>query len=513
MTMSLAPPRQRVMWPSQGIGSRFAGYLVLSRPSRAPYEPFVLRFSIGVPTGRTRADVEAQHRFVDDFMGGYSSPGGPYEFGHDWRVLLVDIAGAISTINPSLDVEAREIVPVDGSSTAGAIPNPGIPWVVSNGAPYLNAPVEITSALDNSVDSGMVAVRYKGRPRWATVTPEDLPGRHVTAKADYFRPLGPDELRPIRAMSTSGQQAALLRPLGDRIVGSVNVVGFGDVRVKRQAAAFEVWETELGYNEINTPAGIVFDGTNDYVRVPDTTYGLNPGTGDFSIIVVGQPTDTAGAYVLSKGNVATGTGIAIRRAAAQKLEAVVRGPSATVTVAFEDLGALTYGDWFDWDDHAIGLVGSRAGGILTLTLYRDGEAVAQATGTDPGNVTNAADVLIGANDSATPAGFMKMGVGPAGSSLFGPHAPGSFHAFGYYAEALTADAMAAASYYLRTWAGYRMPAGRCSALFDTRDLRCWDGTTTSLKDLSPLQRSTPATVVGGAVTRGIPWPLERLENV
>lgn len=473
MSILLRPPYVDLSWPATTLGIYYRAYRVYRRESRTPIQAWQLIAELTVPTGYTASVVEAQHTAFRDYQAGWGVTGGEWEAGFDYVVTSVDITGAEAPVTGAA-VTARAVT----------VPYPGNPWVACNLLPPLSCPVEILQGETNALDPRVVVRQYAGRPHYVTITGREAPGRVLSANAQFFSPVGSYQVNPLRQVSNSGLEVALLKRLGERVVGTIHATAVGPIKAAREGVGFTMYETDDStVADYNLPAGIVFDGTDDRISVPTASH-LNPGTSAFTVIMAARFSATASKYALSKGNLGTADGYGFRTTAvANEFQFFVDGattsggPSATST------------SWFD----EVRVAGGDSDGT-NQTLYRDGVQVGTSSVTH-GTVTNAVNLLVGANNGAAPAAFAAM-------------TPGQSVAI--YRRKLTAAEHLAAAYYLKGYPGYRLPAGAVYCI-DLRDDRCWKGTGTTIADLSDY--ANVSTLSGSPVTRGIPWTLSRYETL
>lgn len=466
----LAPPRRLLTWTATALGSAFGGYRVYRRPSRTPVAAWSLIGDLTVPGGYSAATVEAQHNALLDLEAGWSYAGGQWEAGWDYFVTV---------INAETGLESPIGVPTLTRLTVAPDINP---WLVSNAAPFLSFPAPCFVQLGGA-DSTNVVVESapQGRDRALTRTRIELPYRVFGFGWRDFDRAGQDGARVYRAAQALGATMTLHLLHGDRCIGTLRSLDKFDYgKVGDIAYGGKLIETsgEHAYvaADYNLPAGLALDGTNDYATTPDSSL-LDPA-GAFSVIVAAAFAGSgASRYAVSKGNIGTADGWAIRTTAvANTLDFFTDGASGSGSCSVADAA------FFDGQVHVA--VGTSSG--TAQNLYRDGATTPIATAaTTHGAITNAVAATIGANNGGA-SGFM---------------AAAPFVALAYYDRELSAAEAQAAAYYLLGYPGYRMPAG--AVLFvDLRDNRCWNGTGSTLHDLSDNRLNF--TTAGSPATRGIP---------
>lgn len=463
----LAAPYVNLTWTATALTTAFRAYRIYRRPAQGVAGAMTLIGEITVPTGYTPATVEAQHIRFRDYEAGWALTNGTWADGWDYTITVVNATTGLESAFATLD--GRNIVPAE------------TPWVVSNGQPYLNTPLEILQGISidepvrrtihQTADSDFYSVRSEIRK----------PGRTFNATFQPFTETGWDQLRYLEAMQESGNNVALHTRLGDRIIGPLALTGSGSGRVRRLPTGINVVETTRACTSVadyNSPAGLAFDGSNDYITHGDIT---DPSSLPFTFLMAARfPGSTV--VPMSKGNVgAPGDGYMLITSASA-MSATIDGATAQVSVS------ETSGVWFDGDVHVACVTTSGT----VQKLYRDGTRVGSQGATAHGSVNNNVALVAGAYNG--------------GASLFSALNP--LRAYALFYRELTAAEVLAASRYLLGYPGYRMPAG--AVLFvDLRDDRCWNGISTNVVDLSG--NGLAGTITGGPPTRGIPWPLSTLD--
>lgn len=472
----LRPPRVELSWTATALGTAFGAYRIYRRPARGVAAAWEQIGEITVPSGYTAATVEAQHTRFTDYEAGWAATGGQWADGWDYAVTVYNATYGVESTKTSVDVMNQ----VTGDAN---------PWLTTNAAPYYNTPLEKVSQAKASDDNNVTVYLPAGRDFAVTRTRLELPARRYQLAWDSFDQTDEDPLRYPRAVAVSGRQVALLLPLGERVLGTLSEVGGdhrgGDLTLGASAKFVETARSSV-LADHNQPAGLVLNGSSQYVTHADNTL-LNPSSSAFSIVVAAAFANSAGSrYALAKGNLSGGAdGYGLRSTAnANELQFFVDG--ATTSGGPTDTSAT----WYDGNVHVA--VGTTSG--TAQALYRDGATTPVATtSVTHGAVTNAVALTAGANN--------------AGASGFMACAP--IVAYAVYFRALTATEARNASYYLLGYPGYRMPAG--PVLFvDLRDTRCWNGYATSLTDLAG--NTLTGTVTATPATRGIPWDLSKLDR-
>jgi len=477
VTNLLTPPGVQLAWTATSLTTSFGGYNIYRRPARTPYFPWQLVGQITVPTGYTATTVEAQHITWRDYEAGWMLSTGQWRDGWQW---------AVTGLNATTGVES----PVGTVVTASPLPADTF-WLTSNAAPWLNMPIQNATAFGGSdSDNYVYANQVAGRDLAVTRTRFETPYRSADLEFIDTSRTGQDTMRHYRAAQAMGQAMALHTLKGERIIGTLRPLGLSyDVQstINAKGGMVETVRESTGYviADYNRPAGLVLDGSSQYVTVADNSL-LNPSSSGFTVICAAA---FAGAgstkYAVGKGNAGTGRGYWIRTTgSANQLSFFVDGASTTAATT------ETSSTWFDGNVHVA--VATTSG--TAQALYRDGNTTAVATGsTTHGAVTNSIAFAAGGNN--------------AGASGLMAAAP--IQSWAVYLRVLTAAEIQAASYYLLGYPGYRMPYGP-SLFHDLRDQRCWDGIRTSVLDFSG--NGLTGTVTGSPPTRGIPWRLELIDR-
>lgn len=480
----LTAPRVALSWSATALGASFAAYRIYRRPARAVAVPWVQIAELGVPAGYAAATVEAQHtRFVDYEAGWANAAGGQWADGWSYAVTVVD---ATTLVESSKVPDTLNVVTFDVH-----------PWLVSNAAPYLNHPLPRVSSFEGADRDTLTAYPVAGRDLQVTRARLELPGREYRVGWDDFggptigNMVGEDMLRLWRAAAASGRKVCVHRPLGDRVIGAISpaVSARDAAQMLYLAAQARVVETSRDLSAVagyNLPAGLVLNGSSQYVTTPDNV-ALDPASSAFTVFCAAAFAGAGSSkYALSKGNGAgAADGYFIRSTGvANELQFRVDGASAAVNVA------ETNAAWFDGNVHVA--VGTTSG--TAQALYRDGAATPVGTGsTTHGAVANAVALVAGADN--------------AGGSAFMACAP--LVAWGVYMRQLTAAEAQALAYYLLGYPGWRPPPGP-AVFYDLRDARTWNGIGTAITDLAGS--GLAATVAASPATRGVPWPLETLDR-
>ncbi len=473
----LAPPYVKLSWTASSLTTNFGSYRIYRRPSRTPYVAWSLIGELSVPTGYTAATVEAQHTTFRDYdMGWYTAD---QQWASGWEY-------AVSTVNATTGVESTK-----ATLTSAVQPTADTtPWITSNAAPWLNLPVAMHQLSTDDSDSTIYTAQPAARDAALTRNRFELPYR--TARLAFYElsRRGQDTLRTWRAAHALGQAMAL-HIQGDRMIGVLRPLTGVDRSIVGDyvptAGMIETVREATGYvvADFNSPAGVVFDGSADYITTADNAL-LDPSSSAFSVVVASKFAGSGSSkWALAKGNnIAGGSNDGYgfwTTSSANHLQFYVNGAS---TGGGPDDASST---WFDGNMHVA--VGTSSG--TAQTLYRDGTSVATSSVTH-GSVSNAIALTYGAENGGA-SGFMAS----------------TFYAAAVYMRALTAAEAQAASYYLLGYPGYRMPAG--AVLFhDLRDLRSWDGIRQTCLDLSG--NNLTGTFVSTPPTRGKPWRLELLDR-
>lgn len=465
----LVPPRNDVVWTPTALGTVFGGYRVYRRPSRAVVPVWELVGDLTVPDGYTAATVEAQHFAFTDFEPGWA--GGQWADGWDYTITVVNASTGLESVLATADT--RNILTADFDS-----------WVCSSTAPWLNLPAFVEELSGDMLDSFKVYPEILGRGYAMVRSRSGVAARQYRVRFNTLPAQGEERVRPLRAAVFSGRQVALLVPTGDRVLGALGAM-------KTSIGAGETVQGDLTFVETaarsavagyNLPAGLVLNGTSQYVTVPDAV-SLNPAGGPFTVVVAGAFGGSgASRAALAKGNLGVADGYGVRSTAvANELQFFVDGAGAAGGPS--EVSPV----WFDGSVHVA--AGTSDGS--TQRLYRDGVEVGVAA-VAHGAVTNAVALTVGANNGGA-SGFM---------------ATAPVRAWAYYPRVLTSTEITNVSRYLLGYPGWPMPSD--AALFaDLRDDRTWDGTGTTLVDLSGTGH-VPS-LVAAPPTRGVPWPLADIE--
>lgn len=480
---SLRAPRVEVGWNATAKGAAFGGYGVYRRPSRARVVPWEKIAAITVPAGYTPATVEAQHNAFHDHEAGWAVAGGIWADGFDYTVTVLDLATGIEApIGSSVDLQ-NQVTP-DAN-----------PWVVCNAAPFLNFPVGI--ALETSTDSRSIMARHQaaGRDLELTRTALELPSRAMTVKARYLDRVGEDVLRTWRAAAQSGRALALMLSRGDRLIGGIDApsgIAHGQVGDLEASGLFVETQRSSSLADHNLPAGLVLNGSTQYVTIPDNAI-INPGSGPFSIVCAAAFAGSgAQRHAFSKGNAGVGDGWFLRTTVTPNqlnffLDGATTSGGPTLTSATP----------FDGKVHVA--IGTHSG--TAQALYLDdtpGATAATPAATSSvttGAITNAIAATIGAHNAGA-AGFMAM-------------SPVVLVA--YYQRELTPTEAQNAARAALGYPGYRLPANP-ALLIDLRDQGTWQGYGSTFTDLSAIPPILSATAVASPATRGIPWALANLDR-
>ncbi len=477
-------PLMIVEWDPSNLGDRFGGYSLWSRPTRAVAEPWGQLAWMPPPQGRAPAIVEDQHTKFIAYRLGWRNAGvsaiGRWEDGWDVAVAAHDALTGRATRLDDADVSG---VVVTGDAH---------PWLVSDARPELNQPLIKTEEAKGSHPRRRIDHEIVGRGLTTARVQVELPTREYDVSTMLLDAVGEDQLRYLRAAAASGEQMCLHLPLGDRICGVLDAPkDFTHTDELQLAVTFNLVETgrppavPLTPADINVPAGVVLDGSSQYVKVAHSS-ALTPGSGPFSLVVLCVPANFAGSrWMATKGNLGTADGIGIGTTGnSDEVQGVVAGASATAT--------LTHASSLYSDGDPRGHVFEITSDGTDQRLYADGIEVDDAQVTT-GAISNVLGLIFGANNDGA-AGWMAADPMIAGA---------------YYSKKHTADEAAAAAHYLLGHPGYRMPADSIECFLDARHKDCWNGISAIWKDLTGKRRH--GTVTGGPPTRGIVRALNELE--
>lgn len=474
-----AAPKVRLSWTASGLGSDFGAYRVWRRPARAQAQPWELVADLAPRSGDTAADYEAVNTSWDDHQAGWAArlastgrPGGPYDEGWDYAVTLVNASNGL------------ESPPADSTVAGVAVTAARAVWLTSNEAPWMNVPLESASRLSSGPTDRTRVFEVAGRDDAVTRVRAERPVRRWRLGWRHFGWRSEDAARWHATVAQSGRQVALLTSRGGRALGVLTPTAFshdtGPVLPADAELIVTATPTAAGPN---LPAGLVLDGSTQYVSTPDAA-DLDPGSSAFSVVVAAaRPAWASAKTSFGKGNPGAGVGWGVgTTGTTNQAVFAVQGSTTIAVVADTDTG------WFDGDMHVA--VGTTDG--AAQKLYRDGALVATAA-TTHGPVTNSTAMVAGAGNG-----------GASGHSALNP-----LHAWALYDRALTADEALAASHWLHGHPGWRMPAGPV-VFYDLRDDRCWDGVATTITDLSG--NGHDASIVGAPLPVSHPWPLDELDR-
>lgn len=469
----LLPPRNLITWSATSLTTSFGGYRVYRRPARAAALPWSMIADITVPTGYTAATVEAQHTRFTDYTAGWAATGGQYADGWDYAVTVINaVTGLESTVGSSTDLANAVTADTDA-------------WLVSNGYPWLNTPLEAAHSNDSATDDAQRVYRVAGRDFAVTRTRAELPPRTWRLSWRRAGQIGEDFARYPKAAAATGAEVTVLTQRGDAATGTLSAPGIAhglDPMLDLDATLTETARTPAAV-DYNHPAGIVTNGSTSYAAATYSS-AFNPGSSPFSIVYCGTFQNTADKAVMGAISGGFTRYYALTATGSNGFKFEAAGASATATAS------ETSSTWFDGNRHVA--VGTSSG--TAQVLYRDGAQAGTASTTH-----GAIDISSG---GTTPLSAGCTGAGIAAAAV-------TAQAFAYYARVLTATEARDASYYLLGFPGYRMPYGPV-VFFDLRDDRCWNGTSTLLTDLSGNR--VAGTLTGSPSTRGIPWALDQLER-
>lgn len=468
---SVFPPQTVIEWTATGLGSDFGGYRVYRRLRGMPASPWVLVGQLDVPTGYDAATVEDQHTAFADTDAGWNVAGSAWAAGYEYAVTAVEASTGLESVR-AVTSTPTSAEPVPTADT----------WLTSNVAPWLHTSLRTEQSRTTAPRDDVSVQRPLGRDHATALVPAGIPENRYRLRWATLGHVSEEQTRQAWAAALGGRQMTLLDCRGDRAAGVVLPPA-----ISRGPEATLEAETDLivtGSNPpiagFNLPAGLVLDGSADYVGHAHDA-DLNP-SGEFTIFEIAAFENASTVTFLSKINAGTTDGYGFWRSANNALQFIVVGASATATAT------ETSPDWYDGAPHVA--VGVSTGSAQTL--YRDGVAVATGSATH-GAVANTDAFVAGAGSNA--------------SGQFSALDP--LVAYGYYPRALTAAEVEQLTHYLLGYFARTATAPAGALLFvDLRDLRSWDGIDDTVVDLSGQNHN--GTVVSSPATRGIPWPLAQL---
>lgn len=472
MTTTSSPPYIALTWNYNTLGANFGGYNIYRRPARATAFPWTKIAAITVPTGYTPANVEAQHNTFRDYEAGWSLTGGQWQDGFDYTVTVISALTHLESPIVAFQSMIKQTIDTH-------------PWVTSNQYPFLSFPISSMQMLEGSDAPAGTEFRIAGRDLAVVRTQLELPPRTWVIGSRVFDRVGEDPARLWRAAAASGAPFAVHTPRGDRLIGVLEAPqSLPHEDVGTWTLSGSVIETDRNAASVadhNLPAGVVLNGTTQYISVADNAL-LKPGSGEWSVCVYCAPPN-AGISWIAKRDPGTGFGYAISRSASNQYQYFVSGPSASSSISITDATK------FDGKLHSF--IG--ASSSTSHRLYADGIQTGSMSLTH-GGVDNTHELSVGA-DSAGP--------------NFNALAP--LVAFAIYPRFLsTAEAVALDAYW-KGVPGVRPPANPVTFV-DLRDTRTWDGTQVSTSTLDLSGNGRHGTLVAAPVTRGIPWDLDQIDR-
>lgn len=457
-------PHVLIEWTASTLTTRWGGYRVWRRPVRTPAGRWELIGQIDPPTTATATQAEATLTAFEDHEAVGEC---------EWTVTVIDAqTGFESTWVTGVTATA----PDDRRRT----------WLRSNAAPWAACATDRVDTPSLDTADRTVVRELTGRDHAVTRTPIELPTRTFSGRWHTFARTGDSDFAALRAAAAVGETVAVLEPLGRRTVGTLAVKAAAEKEGGHGwAVDVEVVETTrtadpAGYNRA---CRLRFDGTDDYVTVPDAPE-LDPAGAGFTAVWVGIADGGISKAMLAKGLPGVSDGWALGTDGSGDLIAVLDGASGTAAaVAGADIvdGVACYALTTNGDD--------------SHSVWVDGEAKATST-TATGSV-------------ATANAFYVAAVGGA-ANWAGCQA----RAWAIWNRELDAAELAdVAAYFADRSAD--LPAGAV-LLHDVADDRCWDGTGTVLANLAGTQVSTSGTSLAGTIIGahpvGEPWPLRLLDG-
>lgn len=464
-TVTADDPRVKVAWTASALTTTWGGYRVWRRPVAVPAGRWTLIGQIDPPSGTPATDAEAAMIEFSDFEAVGAN---------QYAVTVVDaVTGFESARQTTLTVTAP-------SSTR-------VTRLVSNAAPWVLAETDRLETPSLDTADRTVVRELAGRDHAVTRTPLELPTRTFSGRWHTFGRIGDSDFAALRAAASAGETVAVVEPLGRRTIGSLIV---------KQAAEREGgqgWGVDIEVTETtrhgepagwNLPARLGFDGTGDYVTVPDAPE-LDPTGAGFTIVWVGIAPTAATKALIAKGNPGISDGWVIGTDGSGKLLAIFDGVTAAATA----LGTAA--------SSGVHVYAATTSGSTSHKLWVDGAVTATST-TATGSVASAAALTVAASN----AGASAVAVCQA-------------RAWGIWNTELAADAMADVVAYFTDHSA-ALPAG-CVLLHDVADDRCWPGVGTTLANLAGTQISTGGTALAGTLAGdpypvGDPWPLRLLDG-
>lgn len=459
-------PHVLIEWTASALTTRWGGYRVWRRPVRTPAGRWELIGQIDPPATATATQAEATLTAFEDHEAVGEC---------EWTVTVID---AQTGFESAWVTGVTATAPDDRRRT----------WLRSNAAPWVACSTDRVDTPSLDTADRTVVRELAGRDHAVTRTPIELPTRTFSGRWHTFARAADSDFAALRAAAAVGETVAVLEPLGRRTVGTLAVKAAAEKEGGHGwAVDVEVVETTrtadpAGYNRA---CRLRFDGTDDYVTVPDAPE-LDPAGAAFTALIVATTPTGVSKALIAKGNPGVSDGWALGIDGTGKLVAALDGASGVA--APTSVSAPSAGQ------HVFAFT---TNGSNDHKLWLDGATVATST-TATGSVTSAAALTVAAsNGGAT--GFASC----------------QARAWALWNRALDADELADAAAYFEDRSA-DLPAGAV-LLHDVADDRCWDGTGTSLASLAGTQVSTAGTSLAGTITGGAhpvgdPWPLRLLDG-
>jgi hypothetical protein len=349
-------------------------------------------------------------------------------------------------------------------------------------------PLPFLEQADGKDVSDLDVLQVAGRAKFVTRGRLEQPGRRYSLTwRDIGWPwgddvgaqlVGEDMGRMWRAAAFAGVPFALHRPWGDRIVGTPGPVDAHRMRDglywEWSADFFETDPDRSAVAPYNVARGMLLNGSSQFASFASNA-ALNPGASDFTVAIVGRMVGTASRYHLTKGNVGAAQAYGLLNTATlNQPQFFVNGSVGNATATGPANAA-----WFDGDPHVF--LGMKSGSAVLL----DVDGVQVATGGNPGTVTNAVALAVGANNG--------------GASGFTADEP---IMWAYWGRAMSAAERQQIAGAMLGLPGYRLPGG-ASLFADLRRADGWAAGTTAIVDLS----RTLANGSGNGTDTGLAWDL------
>lgn len=478
--MSLfAPPRVKLAWTATALGASWGGYNVYRRANRSAVRPWeqiaAIVNDLGV-NGPGAATLETSYNSFIDYEAGWGVTGSEWGDGWDYAVTVVNsVTGAES---PKSTVDAQNIVVPDISTW----------WVTSNVAPWSSFPVSAMTDVTGGDMPAQQQFRVAGRDEAVVRTALELPPRTAKIGWSHFDRVGEYPVRYMRNAAASGRNMALLGPLGDRLIGTVDapsqVSHDTTGRIMPQATFTETqrYSTPAGWDGV---PGANLDGSSSVITAADNA-AIKVGAGAFTFFLCYVLTSwVSSRNLLSKWDGGAGHGWNFANTSTTfQLQAGFFG--ATTNVGFTYTNAAMY----DGNPHV--LVGAYDG-AQTSTLDFDGT----------NNVATSGAFTVGSTDNT-----IAVVAGGVNGGATSPAALKPCIAFGFYPRLLAPAERTALARYLLGYPAQHVPPG-ATLFVDLRDNRCWPGYGAPL-DLSST--GDTCSLVGTPTGVGVPWQLSDLER-